>query len=197
MGRYVFAPDETNTFKTFRHMDFHSTRGVPMLSADDVIRRLNLQPHPKEGGFFRETYRAAEAILPSALATGYAGPRNHSTAIYYLLTPGTFSALHRLRSDEIFHFYLGNPVRMLQLGPDGKGQTVVLGPDVLGGQQVQVVVPRGVWQGSMLEPGGSFALLGCTVAPGFEYADYESGDRDALIKQYPEFSDMIRRLTLA
>ena len=166
-----------------------------MLSADDVIRRLNLQPHPKEGGFFRETYRAAEVILPSALAAGYAGPRNHSTAIYYLLTPGTFSALHRLRSDEIFHFYLGGPVRMLQLPPGGVGLEMVLGTNFERGDVSQVIVPRGVWQGSFLEPGNAFALLGCTVAPGFDYADYEHGDRAKLTKEYPTFREMIERLT--
>ena len=85
---------------------------------------------------------------------------------------------------------------MVQLLPDGTGQTIVLGPDVLGGQQVQVVVPRGVWQGSMLEAGGDFALLGCTVAPGFEYADYESGRRDELMRQYPAFAELIKRLTV-
>src|SRR5262245_1200758 len=144
-----------------------------MTTAQDLITLLHLQPHPKEGGFFRETYRAAERC----------GERSLSTAIYYLLTPNTFSALHRLASDEIFHFYLGHPVRMLQLGADG-GKEIVLGPDLSAGQQVQVLVPRGVWQGSFLEPGGEFALLGCTVAPGFDYADYEHGQRAALLTQF-------------
>jgi predicted cupin superfamily sugar epimerase len=156
-----------------------------MPTADELIRHLNLTPHPKEGGFFRETYRSAESH----------GKRSVSTAIYYLLTPNTFSALHRLQSDEIFHFYLGDPVRMLQLDPDGRGRTIVLGADVLGGQQLQVIVPRGIWQGSLLEPGGAFALLGCTVAPGFDYADYETGDRQSLLSQYPASAELIRELT--
>ena len=166
-----------------------------MPTADELIALLNLQPHPKEGGFFRETYRAPEAWPAAALPARYRGDRSASTAIYYLLTPNSFSALHRLQTDEVFHFYLGSPVRMLQLLPDGTGRTLVLGPDIRNGQHVQVVVPRGVWQGSLLEPGGDFALLGCTVAPGFEYADYESGGRDALLAQYPAFADLIRRLT--
>jgi predicted cupin superfamily sugar epimerase len=166
-----------------------------VITADALIRLLQLQPHPKEGGHFRETYRAAESLPPDALASRYGGARSVSTAIYYLLTPTTYSALHRLQSDEVFHFYLGSPVRMLQLFPDGAARTIVLGPDLLAGHQVQVVVPRGVWQGSLLEPGGDFALLGCTVAPGFEYADYEGGRRDALIAQYPQFTDLIGRLT--
>jgi predicted cupin superfamily sugar epimerase len=166
-----------------------------MPTAEDIIRHLGLTPHPKEGGFFRETYRSTEAL--TALPSRYVGPRAHSTAIYYLLTPNTYSALHRLQTDEIFHFYLGDPVRMLQLDSQGQGRTLVLGPDLINGQQLQVVVPRGIWQGSFLEPGGSFALLGCTVAPGFEYADYESGDRQSLTAHYPAFADLIRRLTPA
>ncbi len=166
-----------------------------MSRANDIIARLSLQPHPKEGGYFRETYRTALRIPAAALAGHFDGERSASTAIYYLLTPGTFSALHRLRGDEIFHFYAGSPVLMLQLPPGGPGREVVLGPDVLAGHQPQVVVPGGVWQGSLLVAGGEFALLGCTVAPGFEYADYEHGRRDALVAQYPAHAELIRRLT--
>jgi uncharacterized protein len=168
-----------------------------MPTAEQLIALLNLQPHPREGGFFRETYRAAEQLPTAALPPHYGSPRSAGTAIYYLLTPHTCSALHCLGSDEIFHFYLGSPVRMLQLFPDGQGKEIVLGPDLSSGQQVQVVVPRGVWQGSVLEPGGEFALLGCTVAPGFEYADYESGRRAELTARYPAFADLIERLTPA
>ena len=166
-----------------------------MPTAEELIRLLNLQPHPREGGHFRETYRSADVLSENALPAHYCGQRSACTAIYYLLTPNTCSALHRLGSDEIFHFYLGSPVRMLQLSPDGQGKEVILGPDLLHGQSVQVVVPRGVWQGSVLEPGGAFALLGCTVAPGFEYADYESARRDELLARYPEYKDLVTRLT--
>jgi predicted cupin superfamily sugar epimerase len=168
-----------------------------MTTADELIRILNLQPHPREGGFFRETYRSTERIAHAALPGRYSGERAHSTAIYYLLTPNTFSALHRLASDEIFHFYAGDPVRMLHLMPGGEGRTLVLGADVLRGQTPQVLVPRGVWQGSALEPGGSYALLGCTVAPGFEYADYDGARREDLLPQYPQFAELIHRLTRA
>jgi predicted cupin superfamily sugar epimerase len=166
-----------------------------MLTAEALIQHLGLAPHPKEGGYFRETYRAAESWPAAALPPRYRGERSAGTAIYYLLTPNTCSALHRLQSDEIFHFYLGGPVRMLQLLPDGGGQTLLLGPDLLAGQHLQAVVPRGVWQGSFLEPGHPFALLGCTVAPGFDYVDYDSADRQALLRQYPEQAELIRRLT--
>jgi len=165
------------------------------MSAEELIKLLKLRPHPKEGGFFCETYRADETLSADALPSRYGAARYVGTAIYYLLTPTAFSALHRLASDEIFHLYLGGPVRMLQLFPDGQGKTVLFGSDLVAGQSPQVIVPRGVWQGSMLEPGASFALLGCTVAPGFDYADYEDGKRDELIARYPDFANWIRRLT--
>lgn len=159
-----------------------------------LIKLLGLTAHPVEGGYFAETYRAAGTIPQSALP-GYGGARAQTTAIYYLLTPETFSALHRLPSDEIFHFYLGDPVEMLQLRPDGSAAWLTLGTDLLAGMRPQVVVPGGVWQGSRLRAGGRFALLGCTVSPGFDYADYETGDRDALIAQHPEQREAIVALT--
>lgn len=162
-----------------------------MATADAVIRALGLEPHPKEGGYFRETYRASESYR----SPRHGGDRSVSTAIYYLLTPTTISALHKLASDEIFHFYAGDPVRMLQLGTFG-GREFVLGPDVLAGQHPQLLVPHGTWQGSLLEPGGTFALLGCTVAPGFDYVDYEHGRRDDLTARHPAHAELIRKLTL-
>jgi predicted cupin superfamily sugar epimerase len=166
-----------------------------MPTAEELITFLRLQPHPREGGHFRETYRSADRLPAAALPAHYGADRSAGTAIYYLLTPDTCSALHRLATDEVFHFYLGGPVQMLQLAPDGTGRVLTLGPDVLAGQCPQVVVPRGIWQGSFLAPGAPFALLGATVAPGFDYADYESADRAALTAQYPDFAGLIRRLT--
>ncbi|HYV35882.1 MAG TPA: cupin domain-containing protein [Gemmataceae bacterium] len=167
-----------------------------MLSAEELIAMLKLQPHPKEGGYFRETYRSSESLGSAHAPQRYGGDRSFCTAIYYLLTPTSISAMHRLATDEIFHFYLGDPVRMLQLGPGKESREIVLGTDMKAGQQLQVVVPRGVWQGSALEPGGKFALLGCTVAPGFDYADYEHGKRAELIDEFPRHEQMIRQLTL-
>src|SRR5437763_822256 len=115
-----------------------------MLSARQLIAALQLQPLPVEGGYYRETYRSSREWQPSWLGPPFASPRPAGTAIYYLLTPDTFSALHRLRSDELFHFYLGDPVDVLLLDDSG-GHIVTLGPDVLGGQQVQALVPAGVW----------------------------------------------------
>lgn len=125
----------------------------------------------------------------------YAGARSAGTAIYYLLTPDGFSALHRLRSDEVFHFYLGDPVEMLQLFPDGAGRRVVLGTDLDRGMRPQVIMPRDVWQGSRLCAGGRFALLGTTVAPGFDVADFDPGRRDELVAAYPDFAELITALT--
>ncbi|MCW5773167.1 MAG: cupin domain-containing protein [Rhodospirillaceae bacterium] len=158
-----------------------------------LIDRLGLAPHPREGGYFRETYRADETAAPGAAR--YAGPRAASTAIYYLLTPSTVSALHRLASDEVFHFYAGDPVEQLRLHPDGRGEVVAIGNDLAQGLWPQTMVPRGVWQGARLARGGRFALLGCTVAPGFDYADYEGGQRAALAAAYPQFRGLIEALT--
>lgn len=164
------------------------------MSADDVIRLLQLQPHPVEGGFFRETYRSA-AALPASALPAHGADRCVSTAIYYLLKPGHVSELHVLPGDEVFHFYLGAPVRMLQLWPDGSGREVVLGPDLGAGEVPQLVVPGGVWQGTRLVGDASFALLGCTVAPGFDYADYRSARRAELVARWPGFADRIAELT--
>lgn len=164
-------------------------------SADAIVNALGLVPHPKEGGYFRETYRAAETLAVSALGGRYTAARAVSTAIYYLLTPATFSALHRLASDEVFHFYAGDPVEQLRLHPDGRGEIVTIGNNLSAGQRPQTVVPRGVWQGARLAPGGRYALLGCTVAPGFDYADYEAGERAALAAAYPDFAGRIASLT--
>ena len=166
-----------------------------MPTADRIRTLLNLKRHPEEGGYFIETYRSSETIPEKALPSRYKGLRALGTAIYYLLTPETFSAMHRLQSDEIFHFYLGDPVEMLQLWPDGSGRVVIMGSDILNGMQPQVVVPRGVWQGARLLSGGRFALLGATVSPGFEFTDYESGRREELIESYPQFRDLIANLT--
>ncbi|HEX9067618.1 MAG TPA: cupin domain-containing protein [Ktedonobacterales bacterium] len=165
-----------------------------MLTAREVIELLGLEPLPVEGGRFRVTYRAEEtAVLPGRGAAA----RPLSGAIYYLLHGDAFSALHRLRTDEVYHFYLGEPVEMLLLHPDGHGETLTLGQEIASGQRVQLVVPSGVWQGSRLALARhrDWALMGTTMAPAFDDADFELGDRAALIAQYPAFADLIRGLT--
>lgn len=165
------------------------------MTADEIKRLLNLAPHPREGGSFAETWRAEETVQHESLPPRYPSARSAGTCIYYLLEPGTFSEMHRLASYEIFHFYLGDPVEMLQLAPDGAGRTVILGNDLAAGQCPQVIVPKFVWQGSRLVPGGKVALLGCTVSPGFDYADYEAGSAASLVPEYPKYAELIRLLT--
>jgi len=165
------------------------------MTADEIKKLLNLAPHPCEGGSFIQTWRSEEVIPHSALPARYPADRSAGTCIYYLLEPCTFSEMHRLASDEIFHFYYGDPVEMLQLLPDGSARTVILSNDLARGQHPQLIVPKYVWQGSHLLPGGQVALFGCTVSPGFDYADYETGRRDPLVRDYPQYSDLIQALT--
>ena len=165
------------------------------MTADEVKQLLQLTPLELEGGFFRETYRSRWMISSEYLPEGIRGQRSIGTAIYYMVTPDSFSTLHRLPGTEIFHFYLGDPVVMLQLHPDGKAQIVTLGQDIAAGQQPQVVVRGGVWQGCRLVAGGLWALLGTTMSPGFDYADYETGVREELIAQYPDVAQAIRQYT--
>lgn len=166
-----------------------------MAMADQIKSVLDLKSLPVEGGYYVETYRSDERIPRDALADRYDGSRSLATAIYYMLTPDTFSAMHRLRTDEIYHFYLGDPVEMLLLFPDGSGSVLTLGPEILRGMQPQVAVSRGVWQGSRLLPGGKFALLGTTMSPGFEFSDYEPGQREILVELYPQYRDLILALS--
>jgi predicted cupin superfamily sugar epimerase len=166
-----------------------------MVTAQQLIRFFAMKPLPDEGSYYVETYRALHRIAPSALPPGYEGQRNLATAILFLITPDSFSALHRILSDEIFHFYLGDPVTMVQLHPDGKSEVITLGPDVLNGQCIQVTVPANTWQGCFLDKPGRFALMGTTVAPGFESADFELAARADLLEKYPDRRQLILRLT--
>jgi len=165
-----------------------------MTTADDIIEKLNLQPHPGEGGFFVETYRSKNEIQQDFLPLRYKSERAFSTAIYYLITSDSFSGLHKLQTDEIFHFYLGAPLETLLLYPNGESKIVTIGNDLMAGHSPQVVVPRDVWQGSYL-PHGEFALLGTTMSPGFDIKDFEIGQREILLEKYPTQSELIKKLT--
>lgn len=160
-----------------------------MNTIEQLKKSLRLQPHPNEGGYFAETYRSLELI------EAHGGQRSLATAIYYLLTADSFSAMHKVTGDEIFHFYAGDPVEMLMLFPDGSSEIVILGTDVLTGMKPQHVVPGGVWQGSRLVAGGRYALLGTTMSPGFAYEDYTHGDREELVRKYPKRAEMIQGLS--
>jgi len=165
------------------------------MTAEEVKQLLHLEPLAIEGGFFRETYRSRWNVSSEYLPDGFRGSRSIGTAIYYMITPDTFSALHRLPGTEVFHFYLGDPAIMLQLRPDGSSCTVTLGPDLVQGHQPQVVVRGHVWQGCRLAPEGKWALMGTTMSPGFDYADYEIGEREQLCGQYPEVAELIKAYT--
>ncbi|MGH9588789.1 MAG: cupin domain-containing protein [Terracidiphilus sp.] len=159
------------------------------MTAAEMKAHLKLEPHPMEGGHFRQTYVSAEKVRLER------GERAAATAIYYLLEEGAFSEMHVLQSDEVFHFYLGDAVEMLQLFPDGGSAVFLLGPNLAAGQHVQLVVPGGVWQGARLLKGGKAALLGCTVTPGFDYADYRGGSYAELLERWPGRRDYLRALT--
>ena len=154
-----------------------------------VVDALRLAPHP-EGGFYRETHRAT-ALVPTAR-----GERSASTAIYFLLPGGDVSALHRVRSDEVWHHYAGDPVEVHTVTEAGVHAVEVLGSDVTVGQRPQFVVPAGVWQAAVTR-GSGFALCGCTVAPGFDFADFEMPSRTALLAKYPALQGVLERVTRA
>ncbi len=176
-----------------------------MLSSEKIIELLNLIPLQNEGGFFRETWRSSDTVPGSALPERYPDSKSLGTAIYYLLTPDTFSRLHRLPTDEVFHFYLGEAVEMLMLFQDGTSEITVFGHNIEDGEVVQVVIPKGTWFGARIKPGmvgmnGStnakgFALMGTTMAPGFDFSDYESYDRNTLPDRYPDRKELIKSLT--
>ncbi len=165
-----------------------------VLTLAQIIELLHLEPIPLEGGFFTQTYKSNETISPEALPARYQNALSFCTAIYAALTPIEFSAMHRLDTDEIYHFYLGDPLEMLLLHPDGSGEVVILGTDFQVGMLPQKVVQRGVWQGSRPVEGGSFgySLCGTTMAPGFEWTSFELGLADSLIREYPAFAEMIK-----
>lgn len=164
------------------------------MDAQQLITLLKLEPLPEEGGFYRETFRDPGGI-PARALPDHPGDRAFSTCIYYLITPEAFSGLHVVRSAEVFHFYAGDAVRMIQLDEAGHLVEVQLGSDLQSGQRPQVVVPAGTWQASKLAPGGSWALLGCQVSPGFEFEDFRGGRHQELLERFPQHADVIREYT--
>ncbi|CAN5652494.1 cupin domain-containing protein [soil metagenome] len=165
------------------------------MTPEELKEFLDLKPLPREGGFFKEVFRSSEILSQSTLPARYVSDKSTMTAIFYMLEPSTFSAFHRLKSDEIYHFYLGHPVHLVLLNLDGSILQITLGPDILAGHHLQYAVPKDVWQASSLAPGGNFALMGCTVAPGFDFDDYEHGDWQSLLRQYPAHHAMIMKLS--
>jgi len=164
-----------------------------MLNPQQLIEQYNLQPHP-EGGWYRQTYKSEENIPANALPPRFGGSRPISTAIYFLLEKGNFSAFHRIKSDECWHFYAGGPLLVYVIQPEGTLTVTTLGNDIAGGQLFQYVVPANCWFASCPAPGTSFSLVGCTVSPGFDFADFELADAGALSRLYPAHSSLVRSL---
>ncbi|RYD83083.1 MAG: cupin domain-containing protein [Sphingobacteriales bacterium] len=165
-----------------------------MKDAQFWVSNLKLEPHP-EGGYFKETYRSAEIIPKNALPNRFFGERNFSTSIYFLLEGSQFSALHRIESDEVWHFYDGTALSIFVIYGDGNLQEITLGNNPENGEVLQAVVPHGAWFGSRVKDKTGFALVGCTVAPGFDFEDFEMAERKALLEQFPQHSDIIHQLT--
>jgi predicted cupin superfamily sugar epimerase len=158
-----------------------------------LIKTLGLKPHP-EGGFYAETYRSSDHIPANIFNGRYGGPRSVCTAIYYLVTAGNFSAFHRIKSDEIWHFYAGQPLD-LHLLSGGLHQQIKIGNQMERGELPQYVVPAGTWFASGPAEGSQYSLLGCTVSPGFDFSDFELADRDQLTKEYPQHAEVIAKFT--
>lgn len=165
-----------------------------MRDASYWIERYDLVEHP-EGGYFNETHRSVESIPASALPRRYDDARRISTAIYYLIKGNRPSMLHRLKSEEIWHFYAGNPVTIYIINNDGVLSSVTLGPGDDRHQVHQGIIPAESWFGAVVADPDGYALVGCTVAPGFEFDDFEMGDRTTLLELYPQHRDIIERLT--
>ncbi|MDZ7693586.1 MAG: cupin domain-containing protein [Balneolaceae bacterium] len=169
------------------------------MTESQIIQRIKdqfgLEPLPGEGGFYRETYRSNLKIPEDSLPHTYGEARSYSTAIYYLLTPDSYSAMHQLPGDEVYHFYLGDPVELLLLYPDRSGKKVILGNEIFEGMRLQQAVEGGVYQGAKLVAGGTYALLGTTMSPGFEFQDFTPGNRRELLEKFPDYKKEIIALT--
>jgi predicted cupin superfamily sugar epimerase len=157
------------------------------------IREYRLQPHP-EGGWYKETYKSSEQISSHALPVRFGGDRPYSTAIYFLLEQGNFSSFHRIKSDECWHFYTGGPLQIFEIAEDGNLQVITLGNDVSKGHRFQYIVRASRWFASRPAPESEFCFVGCTVSPGFDFADFELADSAALSALYPPHASIIREL---
>jgi len=161
---------------------------------EEIIDKLKLLPHP-EGGFFRETYRSQGSIPETVLGDSYSGGRNYATGIYFLITSGNFSAFHKIHQDEMWHYYKGAAMNLHMISPDGTYSLKKLGNDLASGEIPQYTVSGGYWFASEVSIDNSFSLMGCTVAPGFDFDDFEMPSRSELIGWFPQHSTIINQLT--
>lgn len=162
-------------------------------SVQQFIKHFDLQPHP-EGGYYKETYRSDEMIPVNTLPSGFKGDRNMATAIYFLLEKGNFSAFHRIKSDECWHFYAGQTLEVYMIMPDGNLKIIKLGNNIAAGEVFQYVVPANTWFASAPANGSSFSFVGCTVVPGFDFRDFELAYASQLIQSFPHQEVIIRKL---
>jgi hypothetical protein len=164
------------------------------MTVQQYIRQLGLQPHP-EGGFYRETYRSDENIPAEGLPERFNGKRSFATAIYFLIEQHNFSALHKIKSDETWHFYAGDALEVIELDEAGILKTTLIGNNLDAGEVFQYTVKANTWFGSRVKAGGSFSLVGCTVAPGFDFKDFEMAEREELLRLFPQHSELITQMT--
>ncbi len=164
------------------------------MNAHYWIKQLDLTEHP-EGGYFREVYRSEHRIAADALPEGFDEDHRLATSIYFLLTADRPSRLHRLHADELWHFHTGSSVTLHLLEEGGRYRQLKLGTDPGSGESFQQIVPAGTWFGATVEEPGGFGLVGCTVFPGFEFSDFELGDRSELLRTFPAHNTLIERLT--
>ena len=166
-----------------------------MKPANYWIEKYNLLPHP-EGGYYSETYRSSESVSKDALPDRFTGDRSFSTGIYFLLGKENFSAFHRIKSDEMWHFYAGDALDIFVIYPEtGQLKIIKLGSNPDNGETFQAVVPAGTWFGSRPAAGSTYCLVGCTVAPGFDFEDFEMAGRETLTDLFPQHKKMIQELT--
>jgi len=162
-------------------------------NADFWIENLHLQPHP-EGGYFKEVYRSRETISADLLLVRYDSEHCFATSIYFLLKSDQISAFHRLKSDEIWHFYSGSPITVYIITQEGLLSENILGRDVLNNEQLQLVIPHGCWFAAKVNLLDSFSLVGCNVAPGFDFSDFQLAEKSLLLERFPQHSELISRM---
>jgi len=165
-----------------------------MSRKQELINTLELIPHP-EGGYYKETYRSEGRISNSVLPKDYSGDRSYSTGIYFMLTADTFSAFHKINQDEMWHFYDGSPIELHMISETGAYSCVHIGRDIENGEHLQYVVPGGVWFASRVKDNAEYSLLGCTVSPGFDFADFILPNTTEMTKMFPQHAEIIGELT--
>jgi predicted cupin superfamily sugar epimerase len=164
------------------------------MKATEIVDALEMLPHP-EGGWYKENYRSIDTIASSCLPESFNGVRNFSTAIYFLLEKENFSAFHRIKSDEVWHFYAGGTLEIFIIHENGTLEVLTLGSDLNAGDQFQQVVPANVWFASRPKQGVAFSLVGCTVSPGFDFNDFELANQNDLEMEFPQHRTIIHELT--